>query len=209
MLWLKTSGRAREHGSERLLLHAEEVRRQHLDGRLGQLGLEGADRRREVARTSIGEVVAVDGRDDDVLQSHRRRGLGEAERLQRVGRRLGLAGGDVAVAARSRAGVAEDLEGRRATAPALTDVRAASLLADRHEARAVQQLADVVVPAVGARRADLHPLGPPRSLGDGEGRPHRSQCTGRGRGTLLTGESRRSRPRRVARAPWRRRVAAP
>ena len=39
MLWLKTSGRAPSTVCERLLLDAEEVRRQHLDRRVGQLRL--------------------------------------------------------------------------------------------------------------------------------------------------------------------------
>ena len=45
-----------------------------------------------------------------------------------------LARVDGAVAAGARAGVAHDLERRRAAAPALADVRAARLLADRDEA---------------------------------------------------------------------------
>ena len=88
---------------------------------------------------------------------------------------LGLAGVDVAVAAGAGAGVAEDLEGRRAAAPALADVRAARLLADRVQARAVDQLADVEVARVRARRAHLHPLGAARPLGDGK---RRSPCAG-------------------------------
>ena len=66
MLWLKTSGRAPTHGGERLLLDAQEVGRQDLDVRLGQLRLERADRRSEVAGAAVGQVVAVDRGDDDV-----------------------------------------------------------------------------------------------------------------------------------------------
>ena len=81
-----------------------------------------------------GEVVAVDGRDDDVLEPHLRRRVREPERLERIGRAVGLARVDVAVAAGARARVAEDLEGRGAAPPALGDVRAARLLADRVQA---------------------------------------------------------------------------
>ena len=75
MLWLKTSGRAAEHRSQRLLLDAEEVRRQHLDRRLRHLRLERADRGRVVAGAAVGDVVAVDRGHDDVLQLHLRGGL--------------------------------------------------------------------------------------------------------------------------------------
>ena len=78
---------------------------------------------------------------------------------------LGLAGVDVAVPAGARARVAEDLEGRCPAAPALGDVRAPGLLADGDEAGAVQQLLDVEVLRVRARRANLHPRRPARPVG--------------------------------------------
>jgi hypothetical protein len=59
-------------------------------------------------------VVSVDGRHDDVLEFHLRRDLCEPQRLERIGRRLRLSRVHVAVAARARARVAEDLEGRSA-----------------------------------------------------------------------------------------------
>jgi hypothetical protein len=121
-----------------------------------------------VAGAAVGDVVAVDGGDDHVLQTHLEGRLREAERLERVWRRVGLAGVDVAVAAGAGARVAEDLECRGAAPPALGDVGAARLLADRVELRAVDQLADVVVAVVRARRTDLHPLRPARPLGDGQ-----------------------------------------
>src|SRR6266540_3535856 len=93
---------------------------------------------------------------------------------------LGSAGVHVAVAARARAGVAEDLEGRRSAAPALGDVGAASLLADREQVVPVDQLLDVEVARVGARRAYLHPLGAAGPLGDGQRALHVCQCTDRG-----------------------------
>src|SRR5438874_1280208 len=86
-------------------------------------------------------------------------------RHQRVGWVLGLAGMDVAVAAGARAGVAKDLERGRATPPALGDVRATGLLADRVQRLSVDQLLDVEVARIRARRAHLHPFGPPRPLG--------------------------------------------
>src|SRR4029453_5844452 len=102
-------------------LDAEEVGRQHLYARVRNLALERPDRRRVVARAAVGPVVAVDGRDNDGLQL--RRALWEPQRLERIGRRLGLAGVDVAVATGACARVAENLECRGAASPALGDVR--------------------------------------------------------------------------------------
>src|SRR5439155_137694 len=142
-----------------------QVRRQHLDGRLRQLVLQRPDRGRVMACALVRQVVAVYRGDDDVLEVHHRRGRSEPKRLERIGRPVGLARVDVAVAAGAGTRVAEDLERRRPAAPTLGDIRAARLLADRVEARAVDQLADVEVAGVRARRADLHPLRPARTLG--------------------------------------------
>src|SRR4029453_1689294 len=81
-------------------------------------------------------------------------------------RMLGLPRVDVAVAAGARAGVAQGLERRRAASPALRDVRAARLLADRVQRLPVDQLLDVEVARVGARGAYLHPFGTARALSD-------------------------------------------
>src|SRR4029079_7488172 len=87
--------------------------------------------------------------------------------LERLRGSLGLACVDVAVAAGARARLAEDLEGRGSAAPALADVPTLRLLADRVQLRTVDELLDVVVARRLARRANLHPLGPARALGDG------------------------------------------
>ena len=168
MLWLKTSGRAPSTVASASSSTPRKSGVSTSTDESGSFAFKRADRGREMSRAAIGEVVAIDGRDDDVREPHRRGRLGEAKRLERVGRRLGLARVDVAVPARARAGVAEDLEGRRAASPALADVRAARLLADRDEARAVEELADVAVLAVRARRAHLHPVGAAWTLGDGK-----------------------------------------
>ena len=178
MLWLKTSGRApitvcsassstpRKSGVSTSIVAS------------GQLRLDRADRRRVMAGALVGHVVAVDRGDDDVLQPHLLRGLREPQRLERVDGLARLAGVDVAVAAGARAGLAEDLERRRAASPALGDVRAARLLADRVQPRAVDQLLHVEVAAVLRRRAHLHPLGAARAFGDGQRGLHRGQSRG-------------------------------
>ena len=95
-----------------------------------------------VLGAAIGQVVAVDRGDDDVAQAHARGGRGDLARLERVERIAALARVDGAVAAGARAGVAHDLERRGAAAPALADVRAAGLLADR-----VQAVASRTIPS--------------------------------------------------------------
>jgi hypothetical protein len=157
-----------EDRHERLFLDAEEVRCEDLDRGCRDGAPERANRRGVVACAPVGDVVAVDGRDDDVLEAHLLRGLRKAQRLERIWRRLGAARVHVAVATRARARLAQDLERRGATTPALGDVRAARLLADRVQARAVDQLLDVEVAPVRARRADLHPLRPAGPLCDGQ-----------------------------------------
>src|SRR5207237_5613045 len=106
---------------------------------------------------------------------------------ERVGRMLRPSRVDVAIAAGAGAGVAEDLEGRGAAAPALGDVGTARLLADRVQARTVDQLPDVEVPRVGAWRADLHPLRPAWPLGDGQRALHCCQSTVDGAGGSARG----------------------
>ena len=161
-------GSRADHRLQRVLFDAEEVRRQHLDGRVRQLRLDRADRRRVVAGAIVGDVVAVDRRHDDVLEAHLLRGLREAQRLERVDRVARLARVDVAVPAGAGAGLAEDLERGGAAPPAFGDVRAPCLFADRVQPGAVDQLLHVEVAAVRGRCADLHPLGAARPVRDGQ-----------------------------------------
>ena len=139
----------------------------------GQLALERADRRRVVRGAAIRDVVAIDRGHHDVRQPHLVRGLGEPERLERIRGLVGLPRVDVAVAARARAGVAQDLERRRPAPPALADVGAARLLADGDEVPFAHQSLHLVVAGVGARRPHLHPLGPAGPLGHGKRLLHR------------------------------------
>src|SRR5690606_39229744 len=107
-----------------------EVRNEDLDAHV-RAGLLGADDRLGPdARAAVGELVAVDARDDDVLEAHEGEAFGDAPGLVAVehGRAAGL---DVAEAAGAGAGVAQDHDGGDAAGPALAHVRAAGLLADR------------------------------------------------------------------------------
>ena len=164
-----------EHGRERFFLDPEEVGREDLDLRRRQLALDRSDRRRVMRRATVGEVVAIDRRDDHVRELHLRRRLRQPERLERIGRAVRLARVHVAVPARARARVAEDLERRRPAPPALSDVRAARLLADRDEPTLAHEALHLEVLRVGARRAHLHPLGPPWTLRYGKRPFHRDK----------------------------------
>jgi hypothetical protein len=65
-----------EHDPERFLLDVEEIWCQHLHARPGGLALERANRRGEMTRALVGQVVAVNGGDDHVLEPHLRRRVG-------------------------------------------------------------------------------------------------------------------------------------
>ena len=127
----------------------------------------------EVLRAAIVEVVAVDRGDDDMRQPHLGDRLADIVRLVRI-ERPRHAGGDVAEGAGARADVAHDHEGRVLLVPALADVRAARLLADRDEVVRLHDLARFLV-AARYRRLDADPVrlaqhllvGPVRLFRDG------------------------------------------
>ena len=120
------------------------------------------------------------------------------------GRAAGL---DRAEAAGPGAGVAQDHDRGRALVPALPDVRAAGLLADRVERQAAEQALELVV--VLARR---HPRADPvgvaaqrrRAVGRRQARQaaaHRDRSAGRAGWCAAAGRSRRTRTS-GARGPW-------
>ena len=160
MLWEKTSGAA-----PRTMSRASGTpRKSGVSTSTAVPGLRLVDRRDhpgEVAGAAVGQVVAVDRGDHGVAEPHDRHRLGHVLGLLRDRRpACGTAGGHGAEAAAARADVAEDHEGGGAVlAPALVDVGAAGLLADRMEVQAVHELADLVVGGRG-RETDPQPLGP-------------------------------------------------
>ena len=106
------------------------------------------DRLGEDVRPAVGQVVTGDAGDDDVLEAERRDGLGDPSRLVVV-EPGGPAGLDRAEAAGPGARVAEDHDRGGALVPALPDVRAVGLLADRVQVQAAQQALQVVVVVAG------------------------------------------------------------
>ena len=107
-----------------------------------------------MAGAAVGDVVAVDRRDHDVVDAPRRDVLGGVRRLEQVERRRRARRLHVAEAAAARARVAHHHDRRRRrpllAAPALADVRALGLLAHARQFRAAQPFADPVV--LGAAR---------------------------------------------------------
>ena len=143
-----------DHLCQRHLLAAE-VGGQHLD-----LALRGLIRIERITPTNargavVRQVVAVDGRDHRVAQAHLLHLVRDAQRLERVvpGRHPRL---DVAEPAAAGADVAEDHEGRRAALPALADVGAVRLLADRVQVVGLDRLLQLAVGRA-AGRGDLEP----------------------------------------------------
>ena len=140
---------------ERAVL-AQEIRRQHLDGGRRRTGADGGDDGGEMRRPAVGEIVAIDGGDDDVVQPEAGDRLGHAFRFGRI-ERARQAGAHVAEGARARARVAHDRECRVALLPALADVRAARLLAHRMKPVLADDGARLGISGR-ARRPDADPL---------------------------------------------------
>ena len=116
-----------------------------------------ADRLGEDPGSAVGQVVAGHARHDDVLEAHRPDRLGDAARLVGIepGGPAGLHGTEPAGPG---AGVAQDHDRGRALVPALPDVGAVGLLADRVEAEAAHQALELVVVLAG-RHPGTDPVG--------------------------------------------------
>ena len=144
------------HGAQRGV-GAVEVGDEDLDAHPGRGLAHPADRLGEDARAAVGQVVAGDAGDHHVLQAEPADRLGDASRLVVVepGR---LAGLDRAEAAGPGAGVAQDHDRGGALVPALPDVRAVGLLADRVEREAAQEPLQLVV-VLARRQPGPDPVG--------------------------------------------------
>jgi hypothetical protein len=143
-----------DHDLQRALLVLE-VGGQDLDRRLRRRGPHRVDHVGEVLRPAVGQVVAVDRGDDDVIEAELGTGLGDVLRLVGV-ELVGPAGGDVAERAGAGANRAQDHHRGMALRPALPDVRAGRLLAHRVELERAHQLARLAVFRRG-RRLDPDP----------------------------------------------------
>ena len=144
-----------------------EIRGEDFDRRLRRFAAQRVDHLDELARTAVGQVVAVDRGDDDVAEPHLRRsdcGMFGFERVNRA-RHPGL---DVAESTGTGAGVAQDHHRRVLFGPAFADVRARRLFAHGVEVQFAHQLARFGVARAG-RRLDANPVGLARALARGGG----------------------------------------
>jgi hypothetical protein len=122
---------------------APKVRRQDLDSGWVLECSNPLDTRDEPGRAPVRQVIAIDGGDDHVFETHRPDRLGQLSRLVRV-ERPRTAVGDRTVGAVSCADAAVDQEGRCSAAEAFAAIRAARLLAHGVETTAAHPLLDVV-----------------------------------------------------------------
>ena len=123
----------------------------------GVLRAQRLDHLDELRRAAVGQIVAVDRGDDDMLEAQlgrRGRDMLGLERIDRA-RHAGL---DVAEGAGAGAGVAEDHHRRVLLGPALADVRAGRFLAHRGEVELAHQPPRRVI-AFADRRLDPDPVG--------------------------------------------------
>jgi len=134
-----------------------EIRDEHFEAARRDPRARLGNRPREMRRAEIREVVAIDGRDDDVAEFEGVDGARHLDRLLLV-RRARRAVRDVAVAAGPGAGAAQDHERRRPVVPALADVGAVCLFADGVEAESLHQPLEPVV-VLRPWGAHLQPLG--------------------------------------------------
>ena len=95
-------------------------------------------------RAAVGEFVAVDAGDDDVLEAHGGNGVADSDGFIEI-EEGGAAGGDVAEAAGAGADVAEDHESGGAGGPAFAHVGALGFLADGVELVGVNEVEELGV----------------------------------------------------------------
>lgn len=79
--------------------------------------------------TAVGDIVAIDGCDDDVFESRSSQGLSDTTRLILIDRER-LPGFDIAEPTGAGAGVSQDHDGRDPARPALSHVRTRGFFAD-------------------------------------------------------------------------------
>ena len=160
------------HGFQIVVVHIGPSRDDRLDRRfvlVAKIGGENLDRgaRRgaaqrldhldELARSTVSQVVAVDRGDDDMLEPHCSRRIGDMLRFAGIdlARHAGL---DVAEGAGAGADIAQDHHRRVLLGPALANIGAGRLFAHGVEIEVAHQLARLVEALAGGR-ADADPVG--------------------------------------------------
>ena len=146
----------RSHDGLQSLLVSSEIRNQDLHPNSGVQNFDPKDSLGEMGRAAVGEVVAIHRGHHDVLQAQLLDHQGHVARLFRV-EQIGLALADGAKAAAAGTDVSEDQKGRRAMPPALADIRAARLLANRVEVVLPQDMLEAEVVGT-ARESGFDPV---------------------------------------------------
>ena len=134
---------------------ALEIRDQGLDRGLRHQVLDGPHRGGEMRRAAVRQVVAVDGGQHDIAQTHQLHGARGVARLLGVEPAAWVAGVHRAETAGTGADLAHQHQRRGAGVPALADVRALGLFTDRRKAMLAHGAAHgFVVRAAGERRLE-------------------------------------------------------
>ena len=94
---------------------------------------------------AVGEIVAVDGRHDEILPAQIAHGFGHAQRFEPVDLSARITGLDVAETAAARAEIAQDHDRRRSRAPAFRHIRTGRLFADRMQRERIDPRLDALV----------------------------------------------------------------
>ncbi len=133
-------GPRRDDGFHRVLHLPAEVGCEDFDRRLRRRSAQRLDHFHELSCPAIGQVVAIDRSDDNMLQPELRRSLGDVSGFLLIdpARHPGL---DVAEGAGPGAGVAQDHHRRMLLRPALADIGAGGLLAHGIEIQIAHKLA--------------------------------------------------------------------
>src|SRR5881397_3426682 len=153
---------------------AEKIRNEDFDRAGRQFPPDGPDRLGEDPRAAVGQFIAVDRRDHGMAESellHRRRHPFGLRFIQRQG----PAGSHRTVVAPTRADVAEDQERGRPVVPALPDVWAPRLFADRVEVQFPGEPPDLlIVRPLAQFHLEPRRQARPRLLDHGNGAAHRA-----------------------------------
>lgn len=107
-----------------------EVGNEDFDEDMGVFVADGPDSLGEVLRPAVGEVITVDGGEDDVVEVKLLESVGDVMRFEGVDKAFGIAGFDVAEAAATGTGVPEKHDGGGAAAPAFVEVGAVGFFAN-------------------------------------------------------------------------------
>ncbi|EAT09180.1 hypothetical protein SKA58_09466 [Sphingomonas sp. SKA58] len=150
-------GARRNDHFDRPLMLVAEIGRQNFDGRVRRRAAQSFDHLDELAGAAIGQIVAIDRGNDDMLQPHFSAGIRQILRLIGVdlARHAGL---DVAEGTGAGAHVPQDHDRRMLFGPAFADIGTGRFLANRRQLLFPHQLAGLII-ALAGRGFHADPVG--------------------------------------------------